>query len=108
MKGTSLLFGDNQSMVTNTSLPHSMLKKRNSTNNYHHVRKAVAANIASVIHCRTEYNLADMGTKSLDGRKYQHLLKNQVFPPAEKVGECKPNIQDQSLCNNTSQAKFIE
>eukprot|EP00957_Ditylum_brightwellii_P134178 10229970-Ditylum_brightwellii.AAC.1 len=43
IKGSTILFGDNQSMVTNISLPHSMLKKRHSANNYHRVREAVAA-----------------------------------------------------------------
>eukprot|EP00957_Ditylum_brightwellii_P049163 3730330-Ditylum_brightwellii.AAC.1 len=29
VKGTTVLFGDNKSMITNTSLPHSTLKKQN-------------------------------------------------------------------------------
>eukprot|EP00957_Ditylum_brightwellii_P108469 8273464-Ditylum_brightwellii.AAC.1 len=70
-----------------------MLKKRHSANNYHHVREAVVDNIASVIHLSTKYNLADMSSTSLDGRKHQHLLKNQVFPPAEKIGKCEPDMQ---------------
>ena len=60
VKGTTLLFGDNQSMVNNTSLPHSMIKKRQSANNYHRVREAVASEIVSIVHCATKYNLADM------------------------------------------------
>eukprot|EP00957_Ditylum_brightwellii_P081171 6175231-Ditylum_brightwellii.AAC.1 len=101
VKDNTFLFGDNQSMFTNTSLPHSMLKKCHSANNYHHVREAVVASIASVIHCRIGYNLTDMGTKSLDERKHQHLLKNQYVPSAEKVGECEPDTQACS-CGNTT------
>ena len=90
VKGSSYLFGDNKSMITNTSLPHSMLKKRQSANNYHRVREAVAAGIVSMVFCPTKYNLADMGTKALNGLIHQFLLKNQTFPPpAETVGECK-------------------
>ena len=51
VKGTTILFGDNKSMITNASLPHSTLKKRNQANNYHRVREAVAAGIASFVHC---------------------------------------------------------
>eukprot|EP00957_Ditylum_brightwellii_P104108 7931161-Ditylum_brightwellii.AAC.1 len=66
-----------------------MLKKRQSANNYHCVREAVAANIISIAFCRTKYNLADMGTKALNGMIQQFLLKNQAFSPAETVGECQ-------------------
>ena len=89
VKGTTILFGDNQSMVTNTSLPHSILKKRHSANNYHRVREAVAAGIVSIVHCDTKFNLADMGTKSLNGQTHQFLLQNQNLPPVSTAGECQ-------------------
>ena len=84
VKGTTVLFGDNKSMITNTSLPHSVLKKRVSANNYHRVREAVASEIVSVLHCDTNYNLSDMGTKALVGPQHQFLLKNQKFPPVSQ------------------------
>ena len=93
VKGAAILFGDNQSMVTNTSLPHSILKKRHSANNYHRVREAVAAGIVSIVHCDTKYNLADMGTKSLNGQVHQFLLQNQTLPPVSTAGECKPDTR---------------
>ena len=89
VKGTTVLFGDNKSMVTNTSLPHSTLKKRHAANNYHRVREAVAAGIVSIVHCDTKYHLADMGTKALNGPVHQFLLQNQNFPPVSTAGECK-------------------
>eukprot|EP00957_Ditylum_brightwellii_P044725 3391321-Ditylum_brightwellii.AAC.1 len=67
VKDTTVLFGDNKSMVTNTSLPNSTFKRRVSANNYHHVRETVAADITSIVHCDTKYNLSDMGTKALPG-----------------------------------------
>eukprot|EP00957_Ditylum_brightwellii_P045810 3475597-Ditylum_brightwellii.AAC.1 len=76
VKGITVLFGDYKSMVTNTSLPHSTLKRRVSDNNCHHVREAVAAYIASIVHCDTKYNLLDMGTKALPGPNHQFLLQN--------------------------------
>ena len=98
VKGTTYLFGDNKSMVTNTSLPHSSLKKQVSANNYHRIREAVASKIVSIVHCDTEYNLSDMGTKALNGTVHQRLLQNQKFPPVSSAGECqkafvKPSVE---------------
>eukprot|EP00957_Ditylum_brightwellii_P054887 4160460-Ditylum_brightwellii.AAC.1 len=76
-------------MVTNTSLPHSTLKHCVSANNYHQVGEAVAAMIVYIVHCRTKYNLADLGTKALNGAIHQFMLQNQVFPPVSTAGECK-------------------
>eukprot|EP00957_Ditylum_brightwellii_P174357 13274613-Ditylum_brightwellii.AAC.1 len=87
VKGTAVLFGDNKSMITNTSLLHSTLKKRVSANNYHHIREAVASRIASVVHCDTNHNLADMGAKLLNGTVHQFLLQNQNFLPVLTAGE---------------------
>ena len=106
VKGTTVLFGDNKSMITNTSLPHSTLKKRVSANNYHRVREAVASKIVSVVHCNTKYNLADMGTKSLNGAVHQFLLQNQNFPPVSTAGECQTDTKKQSGVAISGMAKY--
>ena len=105
VKGSTLLFGDNKSMISNTSLPHSTLKKRKSANDYHRVREAVASGIASIVHIDTKYNLADMGTKPLNGQVHQFLLKNQHFPPVSTAGECKPDNTD--LGGKVGQARLF-
>jgi len=94
VKGPTVLFGDNKSMATNTSLPHSTLKKRNQASNYHRVQEAVASKTVSIVHVDTKYNLSDMGTKPLNGPTHQFLLKNQSFPPVSTAGECKTVIHD--------------
>jgi hypothetical protein len=43
--GTSHLFGDNASVVTSSSIPHSSLKKGHNALSYHRVREAIAAKI---------------------------------------------------------------
>ena len=48
--------------------------------------------IATTIYCPTNYNLADMGTKALNGSTYQFLLENQAFHPVEIVGECETEV----------------
>ena len=94
VKGHTVLFGDNKSMINNTSLTHSMLKKRSNANCYHRVQEAVAAGYIRMVHCGTKFNLADMGTKALNGPDHQRLLWNQSFPPASAAGECQPAPAD--------------
>jgi len=64
VKGATLLFGDNESMVKNVTLPQSTLKKRHNAIAYHKVRQAVAAGFVGIVHCRSEHNLADWGTNA--------------------------------------------
>ena len=107
VKGTSVLFGDNQSMITNSTLPHSTLKKRQSANNYHRVREAVAAGIVSIVHCDTKYNLADMGTKALNGQVHQFLLKNQNFPLVSTAGECQADLEKPPVSEKVTKVKLL-
>jgi hypothetical protein len=107
VKGATVLFGDNKSMVTNTSLPHSTLKRRVSAHNYHHVREAVAADIASIVHCDTKYNLSDMGTKALPGPTHQFLLQNPKFPPTLSAEECQTESTDTSGPSTSGSAKLV-
>ena len=39
----SFMFGDNQSVVTSSTIPHSKLHKRHTALSYHRVREAVAS-----------------------------------------------------------------
>eukprot|EP00957_Ditylum_brightwellii_P140339 10692551-Ditylum_brightwellii.AAC.1 len=94
-------------MITNTSLPHSILKKQVSANNYHCVRDTVANRIVSVVHCDTKYNLADMGTKSLNGAVHQFLLQNQNVQPELTAGKCKTDMKKQSGIAISGTAKYV-
>ena len=60
------IFGDNQSVVTSTSVPESTLKKRHHSVNFNYVREAVAAGVALIFKVYTGSNLADLFTKLLD------------------------------------------
>jgi len=54
---------DNMSVVTNSSVPESMLKKKSNSIAYHYVREKAAAGIILVRHERTDSNIADILTK---------------------------------------------
>eukprot|EP00957_Ditylum_brightwellii_P184688 14065926-Ditylum_brightwellii.AAC.1 len=107
MKGTTDFFGDNKKMITHTSLPHSTFKKHVSVNNYHWVREAVVSRIASVVHCDTKYNLADLGIKLLNGAVYWFLLQNQNVPPVLTARECKTNMKKQPGVAISGTAKYV-
>ena len=50
MDGPSLMLGDNNSMVLNTSVPSSILKKKHHACAYHQVREAIASGIVNFVH----------------------------------------------------------
>ena len=45
IKSKAYMFGDNKSVVTISTAPHSLLSKRHNILSYHRVREAIAANI---------------------------------------------------------------
>ena len=61
--GTSRLFGDNGSVVINSSVPHSSLKKRHHALSYHYVREAIAAGVLDFQHMPGTLNPADILSK---------------------------------------------
>jgi hypothetical protein len=48
--GPAWMFGDNQSVITSSTIPHSNLNKRHNALSYHRVREAISAQIIYVIH----------------------------------------------------------
>ena len=63
----SFIFGYNQSVLSNTSLPHSKLKKKSSSIAYHFVREGAAKNEWKTTYLNTNLNPSDMLTKSSPG-----------------------------------------
>ena len=61
------IFGDNQSVLVNSSKPHSSLKKKSSSVAFHFVREGTAKDEWRVAYLNTHFNPADMLTKSLPG-----------------------------------------
>ena len=59
------LLGDNRSVVTSSTIPHSMLSKRHLALAYHRVRSAIAAGFIKFCHIVSNQNVADIMTKFL-------------------------------------------
>ena len=62
----SFLFGDNRSVVTSATLPHSTLTKRHNILAFHRVREAIAAKLVAFYWIQSAYNLSDMLSKHWD------------------------------------------
>ena len=67
VEAPTYLFGDNQSVLTNSSFPHSSLKKKSSSIAFHFVREGVAKDEWLVAYLNTHLNPSDLLTKSLPG-----------------------------------------
>ena len=65
------MFGNNRSVVTSATLPHSTLSKRHNILAFHRVREAIAAKIIDFHWIQSEYNLSDMLSK--------HWEHNKIF-----------------------------
>ena len=57
------LLVDNQSVVINTTLPSSCLKKKHNAIAYHTIREAVPAGIVRIAYISSKENSADILTK---------------------------------------------
>ena len=79
MEEQSLLLGDNMSVVINTTLPSSQLKKKHNAVAYHCVREAIAAGIIRFAHVDSKDNIADIMTKSVDKETFYKLTKLCLF-----------------------------
>jgi len=76
---SSFMVGDNMSMVVNTTLPSSALKKKHQACNYHRIREAIAGRIVDFGHIDTQDNVADILTKPLPGPQFGKLAGEYLF-----------------------------
>ena len=77
-------FGDNQSVLWNTSVPASMLKKKSNSIAYHFVREGAAKDEWRTSYVKTTVNPADILTKALrygENRKRKvRLILYDIYP----------------------------
>ena len=77
------IFGDNKSVLSNTSLPDSVLQKKSLSIAYHFVREGTAADEWRTTYVNTDDNCADMLSKSLPGgwkiRKFTSMVLHHVY-----------------------------
>ena len=108
VKGSSLMFGDNESVVLTSTVPHSKLSKQHNALAYHKTREAVAAGIVRYYHIHGDQNPADIVSKHWKMAAVWDTLKLLMFYDSRKKdkNEVNPesNSQDQEQ-TDTRQVK---
>ena len=79
LAGPSMMFGDNESVVNSSSIPHSKLHKRHNALAYHRTREAIAAGILRFVFIRSEENPADILSKHWDYASVWNQLRPVLF-----------------------------
>ena len=76
VEGPAYIFGDNQSVLANTTNPGSVLKKKCAAVAYHLVREGVARGEWITAYINTHDNIADLLTKPMTaGAKRNGFIK---------------------------------
>ena len=83
LSGPSFMFGDNQSVVTSSTIPHSGLNKRHNALSYHKVRESIAAGILRFHHIKGTTNPADVLSKHCAHPQAWPVIKPIMFSPGE-------------------------
>ena len=79
MKPTAYVFGDNQSVLVNSSIPHSTLKKKSCSIAYHYVREGVANDEWRLSYVPSAENQADILSKPISGGAKRTQLTAMIF-----------------------------
>ena len=84
LEKSALMLGDNKSVVLNTTMPSSVLKKKHSAVSFHRVREMIAAGVVKFSHIPLVMNYSDLLTRSLSPTVFHRLVKALLFrqPPS--------------------------
>ncbi len=82
------MFGDNKSVVTNATIPQSVLSKRHNILSYHRVREAIAAKLLAFYWCDSSQNKSDILSKHWDNAKVLRMI-NELFDHQGKISLIK-------------------
>jgi hypothetical protein len=85
LDGPSLMLRDDMSVVLNTTVLSSALKKKYNEIEYHRVREAISARIMRFSYIKSEENVSDVLTKPLNNEKFHYLMKRWLFRVPEKA-----------------------
>ena len=69
------MYGDNQSVIANTAVPTSVLKKKHNACAYHRTREAMASKVVRIAYVQSARNYADALTKALGPMVYERIVK---------------------------------
>ena len=79
LRECSIMFGDNESVIASSTVPHSKLHKHHTALSFHHVREAVASRMLSFHHLPGPLNPADLLSKHWGCNQVWSLLQPLLF-----------------------------
>ncbi len=82
--GATHIYGDNMSVIKNTSMPKSILNKKRNVVCYHAIRESVAMGETLTVHTSGAENPTDLMTEVLLGSKRQYLVQNLLHDIYDK------------------------
>ena len=100
LDGPGWMFGDNESVVTNSTVPKSVLKKRHNALSYHRVREACAAGVMWFIHTPGKTNVADVLTKYLSWADMKDKLGPVLFWKGDTLESPRPKLRGVTSANS--------
>ena len=86
LDGPSLMLGDNNSVVVNTTVPSSPLKKKHNAIAYNSIREAIACGIIYFAKIASSDNYADILMKPLSSEKFCRLVDPVLFQKPSGFG----------------------
>ena len=104
---STYMFGDNESVVKSSTIPHSALSKRHNALSYHRVREAIAGKIIRFYHIRGENNPADIVSKHWGQAQVWHLIRPLLFYSGETTELPDDGKQNKTKSNETDKKESI-
>jgi hypothetical protein len=84
--GKAYMFGDNERVITSSTIPHSSLNKRHNALSYHRVCEAITSNVLWFFHIKGMVNPADALTKFCGHATFWPLIKPYLFWQGKPTG----------------------
>ena len=88
------VFGDNESMVNSSTIPHAHLHKRHDILSYHYVRSMIPSGFLSMQHLPSESSAADVCSKNWG---YQSAWKQILQPILNWAGDVGDLVEQDPL-----------
>ena len=85
--GPAYVYGDNQSVLANTTIPDSTLKKKTQSIAYHLIREGVARDEWRTAYVKSCENPADILTKPLPAGPKRHSFVRMILHHIFRSGE---------------------
>ena len=90
------IYGDNQSVLANTTIPDSMLKKKSRSITYHFVQEGAPPDEFQTTYINTHENAADLLTKQLPSGKKRKSFVPKLLHHIFRLKRCEDNLMERT------------